>query len=309
MPRFVALRRWRGFTLIELLVVIAIIAILIGLLLPAVQKVREAAARTQCTNNLKQLGIGIHDYASTYNSKLPMGNQRDSNTVNANGGMNIMGALLPFLELDNIYKLGTPGSDNTKSFWDQPVPAGTSPSNTIRSITVKVFQCPSDPTMTNGYAANQVNVWGGSSYAANFLMFGSVPTNARFGGSNWQSQYNVGNIPDGTSNTVGFAERYAACGSSGTLWAWPGGDWGPGNNWAPIFADKRDGGNWNQVPQNKPNPWNTQCDITRTSSAHTGTCQVSLMDGSVRGVSSSVTQPTWQNAITPDDGNVLGSDW
>jgi prepilin-type N-terminal cleavage/methylation domain-containing protein len=299
-------RAKRAFTLIELLVVIAIIAILIGLLLPAVQKVREAAARMKCSNNIKQLGTAVHNYASTYDSKLPPINQRDSNNQNANGGANILALLLPYIEQENLYKLGVPG--NGGSFWDNPVP--NTPSGSMRTVTLKAFQCPSDPTMVNGFAANQVNVWGGSSYAGNFQVFGKVASGSKFGGNNWTSQYNIGNIPDGTSNTVGWAEKFAACQASnggGNLWTWPGGDWGP--DWNPAFAQHPWGRNWTGTPQFQPIPYNTVCDASRPSTAHTGTCMVGMMDGSVRGVTAGVSPNTWLIAIVPDDGQVLPSDW
>jgi len=295
-----SLRTRRGFTLIELLVVIAIIAILIGLLLPAVQKVREAAARTTCSNNLKQLSTAIHNYASSYQDRLPAACQRK----NLPGGQrNMLSELLPFIEQEALYRAGIAGPNTT--FWDNPV-AGT-PSGTVRSAVVKTFQCPSDVSMSNGFAANQVNAWAGTSYAGNFQLFGMSPM-ADTAGRTWAARYTIANIPDGTSNTVAFAERYAACGSGGNLLHWLGGDWNP-NAWGVTFANSPWGGNWNQVPMIQPNPWQTACDPSRPSGGHTGQVLVALADGSVRGVTQSVPQATWILAITPDDGQALPGNW
>src|SRR3974390_1653206 len=100
MPRLGFLKKWRGFTLIELLVVIAIIAILIALLVPAVQKVREAAARTQCTNNLKQLGLATFNYESVYNN-LPPGS--GDLAPGASSAPSLLCILLPYLEQANLF--------------------------------------------------------------------------------------------------------------------------------------------------------------------------------------------------------------
>jgi hypothetical protein len=127
-------------------------------------------------------------------------------------------------------------------------------------------------------------------------------------GSSWTSQYNIGNIPDGTSNTVGFTERYATCGSTGNLWAWPGGDWDP-QQWGVTFANSPWGNAWNQLPMYQPNPYASQCNPQRPSTAHTAVCLTLMMDGSARGVSTGVSQNTWIIAIGPADGLVLPSNW
>src|SRR5262249_23294975 len=142
----------RAFTLIELLVVIAIIAILIGLLLPAVQKVREAAARMKCQNNLKQIGLAIHNYESTY-SILPAAytlltaDDPDPNAMFAGRrvGLSLLANLLPYVEQDNIYKLlnSRVSEFNTANI---PPNGPHSGSNAAYAQVVQTYLCPSDPT-------------------------------------------------------------------------------------------------------------------------------------------------------------------
>jgi prepilin-type N-terminal cleavage/methylation domain-containing protein/prepilin-type processing-associated H-X9-DG protein len=141
-----------GFTLIELLVVIAIIAILIGLLLPAVQKVREAAARSQCQNNLKQLGLALHNYASVYEAlpaayRLLPAADPDSNAqfAGAQKGLSMLASLLPFLEQNNLYQQL---NNNLSEFDTANIPpnGAHSGANTAYAQIVKTYLCPSDPT-------------------------------------------------------------------------------------------------------------------------------------------------------------------
>jgi prepilin-type N-terminal cleavage/methylation domain-containing protein len=250
-----------GFTLIELLVVIAIIAILIGLLLPAVQKVREAAARTQTLNNLKQVALTIHNCNDTYQrcppsvGFFPSPPQAVANVTASNIQATVFFWLLPFMEQDNVYKLAQPGAlGNPKStaglqIWTVPVVA----TQIIPPLLAPSDFSSSDGTAGSGTAAGGGKSYGVSNFAANIRVFGDssqtsdIQKYSTSGATINNTADKKCRIPatfvDGTSNTITFATRYGICstttGNSAGGSKWAGDDANPATNlaWNPFFGD------------------------------------------------------------------------
>ena len=308
----------RAFTLIELLVVIAIIAILIALLVPAVQKVREAAARTQCTNNLKQIGLATHAIHDAWKALPPLV-APDYNTAitlaaapyNGALGFTVFGYLLPYIDQGAIY---TQANRNVRTL----IP-GSPGDGTMYSEPITVYFCPADISSPGGLGATTngtANKWAVSNYSANYLVFGNpsgTTTAAREQGfGTLQSTFR-----DGTSNTIIYTERYGTCGSSGNANAASTycNLWSDSNlTWRPVFCVN----NSSQQPaaagytvcnmfQIAPN-WVTQCDSTRAQTPHLSGILVCLGDGGVRSVSFSIGGTTWAQACDPQDGLTPGLD-
>jgi prepilin-type N-terminal cleavage/methylation domain-containing protein len=297
-----AARRRSGFTLIELLVVIGIIGTLIGLLLPAVVRVREAANRVVCENNLRQVAMAFHDFACNNDEgRLPPGiGSYPANCKNTYGTAWFY--ILPYVEQEPLYADSAVGSFYFVG------------NNDVFTRPVKTFLCPSDPTAGDGVAHdNTGQAWGACSFALNAQVFAEVSATGEL-----LLPQGCPRIPatfqDGTSNTILVAEKYVRCKfyayrDGGSFWGY----WftslpqtqplhaGFAVSWQPYDIG----------PQSKfqvvPNPSN--CDPTLASTPHRAGMHVALADGSVRNLSPAISGTTWWAACTPKGGETLAPDW
>ncbi len=291
--------RRSGFTLFQLLLVMAVLAILLGLLLPAVQKVREAAARTQSSNNLKQLNLGTINLADANKGKLPAG-------LDANG-FSAFTHVLPYIEQDNLYKK----IDLNKPFDDKA-------NAEARKTVVKIFLSPLDPIQTVKHG------WGATNYVGNDLVF-PAKLNSLYPAS----------FTDGTSNTILFAETLKGDGGTRAVTV----------QRQIVLLDKaalkdiKDDAGVKDFKANKHisgdrcaswmdghflqttfngrlRPNDARPDVSCAGEGGVSAVRsrisvvtVGMADGSVRSVSTKISEATWRAAITPAGGEVLGPDW
>jgi prepilin-type N-terminal cleavage/methylation domain-containing protein len=301
----------RAFTLVELLVVIAIIAVLIGLLLPAVQMIRESAARTQCTNNVKQIGLAVQNYASTFGT-LP----NLCTCISSQRFTSCFFDLLPYVEQENLQRTALEGG--WEPFGNQQVPGyPTAPDGYLAVYgRVPVYNCPS----AAGYPESYAPTWGAlmdyTNYAVNYRLLGASNPGVAQSYLTYCTcapPYRLDNIPDGSSNTVLVAEKN----TQANLWDMPASYAIP---YSPMFGCVLNSSApypysyWGQYtadalepPLYVPRPGNWS--FLRASSVHKGGMVTGLADGSVRMVAYDISAQTWLDAVLPDDGNVLGSDW
>jgi prepilin-type N-terminal cleavage/methylation domain-containing protein/prepilin-type processing-associated H-X9-DG protein len=294
--------RRRAFTLIELLVVIAIIAVLIGLLLPAVQKVREAAARSKCQNNLKQIALGLHNYHDA-NSKFPPG-EVSATGASLQNNWAWSALVLPYIEQGNLFTQAQAGVGTMPS-----ATSTTDPRTPAVLTTVPIMICPSD-------IGGPINTYLGGYAKSNYPMTKSIcsptydPPNYVY---SFKSQTRITDVGDGTSNTMLCAERAAppfpgAFLSLGAIWAGRIGtnnsysfDEGQINASIPVALLNSSGACCISASTNDPNDYRGSA-----SSFHTNGINTVFCDGSVKFIQQTIDPDIFNNLYYKNDGSVIG---
>jgi prepilin-type N-terminal cleavage/methylation domain-containing protein len=323
-------KRRSAFTLIELLVVIAIIAVLVGLLLPAVQKTREAANRMSCQNNLKQMCLALHNYHDAFRA-FPMGRSTPKAIGQPNTSFSVHSRLLPFMEQNNVYV--------TINFSD----LDNAPENLLAYGTnIKTFQCPSDSYQHNvpqgtGYTNYRANEGSSIWYGVPGYPFPQNVPQAN-GPFFINTVFHIADITDGTSNTAAFCEKMVGDYSNAVItrqtdmygvFVVPASQDDAITKCASVDTTNLA----NQILSNSGGPWLlgsrttttydhsappfalsclfplVSCFTSPANSNHLGGVNLSLCDGSVRFVNASISLATWQAVGSMNGGEVLGSDW
>ena len=319
-------RRQRGFTLIELLVVIAIIAVLIALLLPAVQQAREAARRSQCKNNLKQLGLALHNYHDTFNT-LPIGT---GSTTACVWGNSWWVGILPYVDQASIYNAWDHNTDCT----------GLNNANNMNLVTgksISVARCPSSPLSSHDFApdngftpgpatAHYTGIAGASVDPQGRIVNAPVGISGKSGVLFHNSKIRMADITDGTSNTIFVGEQSDWCIETATgqkriaISSWPHGLYmGSAGD-----ANPSDGRSFNVTTlRHRPGYKQAEgghnaggCSTTGVcgnmgvnnpiQSAHVGGVHVLIGDGTVRFIGENINTTTWFNLGMRDDGQIIG---
>jgi prepilin-type N-terminal cleavage/methylation domain-containing protein/prepilin-type processing-associated H-X9-DG protein len=295
-----------AFTLIELLVVIAIIAVLMGLLLPAIQKARESASRSQCTNNLHQIGLALHSYHGIY-ERFPPGCVGNGGTASApNPAWAWSTLILPYMEQENLYNQFSPDTLSLQTAFQNNLGA--------LQLPIKTYLCPSDPGGTLGdlndnrkftqVVKGQSIAIARSNYPGNGGNAGGTPTDGIFG---VDSHVKITDITDGTSNTLLVGERDSLQGRYAALWAGQSAE-------AQIVGTEA---LWGLTEYRMMDGYNGTTNVPEAAfgSAHSLGANFLLCDGSVRFISNNVdwgstvagNPPlTFNNLGSKADGNTLG---